>query len=389
MNAFEETFCESVDPMIKRGEIKEAFEVSKEVFRILNQVEMDGSGGEHGMIASCIASRWEEMILSADEQDREMMHQWFKKMSKNADDLTCGDYIKEVYENSFYDEKYLLQLLEEVKSRLDPWESAYELKYDLELYRKTLQRLDRDLDEYEKWLSLHEDLMIVLEIYLEQAEEEHDVDRQIEILYRLIEKSERIWNKNSYRRSLLKLYSEKNDRNKQKEILKELTFSQDRADAKEVRALRALCESKEWEDLREKILKKNPSLKPEFYFEEKLYGKLAKTLPDYPIDITDRYRKALLKDHSKEVLKRYIDHLYLLEKRSPCVTLYEEMKKYFLIIADLENGKKELDKLMKHWERKYPTRKALHRTINEVRKEKQFPVINTPEAIRLDHGDSE
>ena len=81
------------------------------------------------------------------------------------------------------------------------------------------------------------------------------------------------------------------------------------------------------------------------------------------------YFEKLKKDYPKQLLKRYMDHMYVLEQRPPCVPLYEEEKQTLQKILKIDGGKAQVLQLMKKWRDKYPTRKAMHRMFDEIEEE--------------------
>ena len=151
VQAFQEILTDSVEPMIERNETMQAFAVLKGAFHILNDVDMDGSGGEHSEIASSIEEYWDRVIHLASKEERTQMYQWFRAMEKRSGDLICGDSITSALENYFDDPEYLLPMLKDMRNKLRGDQADnYMLEYDLEKYKNLLIRSGSDLSEYEK-----------------------------------------------------------------------------------------------------------------------------------------------------------------------------------------------------------------------------------------------
>ena len=122
--------------MLFRGEYLTAFEILKETFRILNMVEMDGSSGEHGIIAMAIKDYMERAIRECDSSSRSAMYKWFRDNSYGQSGFDIDDIIDDIYETAFNEEEYLLQLLQETREKVNQYckDDGYYLKHFLWLY---------------------------------------------------------------------------------------------------------------------------------------------------------------------------------------------------------------------------------------------------------------
>lgn len=190
--AFSRSLEDLIVPLIDHQEYMIAFKALDQAFYVLNTVEMDGSSGEHTMIAHEIQRYLDQVIHLASEKERDEMHAWLEEMEQNSDHMICGDTITELLQNSFDDPKYITSLLEEVREQLnDPDLPKYSLKKLLPRYRDLLLRSGEVLTEYDEWLDQHADLEIVKEIRLEDAKNRNDIPTQIAILENLASEEKR------------------------------------------------------------------------------------------------------------------------------------------------------------------------------------------------------
>ena len=364
---FSECMENLIRPMIERGEYMIAFRSLAKAFDVLNEVDMDGSGGEHSDIASMIEGYWDEVIHGACEEERGRMHDWFVSKQDYYMDQICGDSIDYVLEHSFDDTKYLEPLLEEVRRNLEePDLNLYRERDLLEKYREYLCRIGENTEEYEKWLESHESHPAVMEIRLKQAEERKDTETAVRILEELCGKTEYDREKYGYRIRLLKLYEKSGQKEKEKQMLRYFLADQNDTSRERIGRYRDLCGKEEWDEFRDAYLEKHPSLKPEIYHEEKLYDRLLDCLSGQPVNVIDRYRDELKDAYPQELLAIYMGYLYTLERRHPNNSTYQEMRRYLLIAAAIDGGKKESVSLIREWIGRYPTRTAMQRMLSEV-----------------------
>lgn len=365
VDGFSRCLEDYVEPMMTRREYLNAFEALKQAFEVINNVEMDGSNGEYSMVEYSIEDYFKTIIESADENEKDVIHDWFSDLYVNQDEYILSDLIENIYENSFNDEKYLYALLDDVKERLDNDEEGYLLEHDLKLYRNILDRLGKDDSEYENWLRKHEDNVTVIRIRLDQAEQNDNVDEMIRILTRMCE-DDRFFRNDDYHRKLLKLYVRNNDSDKQKSILKAIVFEDRYSGLDDIYALKELCNEDEWIKYRNRIINKYEKLRLEIYFREEMYKELAESLKNYPIGETDKYAKYLENDYRELLLKRYIKYLLDLADRHPSRQLYDEQYKYCLIALKYDEKGKNIKQILDVWKLKYPNRKVMQEMIREL-----------------------
>ncbi|HCK87985.1 MAG TPA: hypothetical protein DHW39_04150 [Erysipelotrichaceae bacterium] len=370
VQAFQEILTDSVEPMIERNETMQAFAVLKGAFHILNDVDMDGSGGEHSEIASSIEEYWDRVIHLASKEERTQMYQWFRAMEKRSDDLICGDSITSALENYFDDPEYLLPMLKDMRNKLRGDQADnYMLEYDLEKYKNLLIRSGSDLSEYETWLENHNDLKSVKRILLKEAEGRGDSLQAIAILREMYEQEKIAGLKRSYLEQLLEKYRETGNTEKVKEALWKLLAQYRISSMAYVRELRSLCDSAEWKNARETILAVNESLKPDVYDDEEMYDSLMEYLMHQPVEMMDRYRMKLKDLYPDALSTYYAKYLDRISCRYGNLALYRTMRTYLNILAGIPGGISKANVLIDSWMERYPTRKAMQEMLREVKAE--------------------
>ena len=369
VRGFESCLDDMVQPLIDQQEYMIAFKALDKAFYVLNHVEMDGSGGEHGDIEDAIKDYWKQIISLASPEERDQMHAWFMDMYQNGRDLISKDAIEEVLENTFDGLKYVQPLLDNVRNQLnDPSTEHYKIRSLLEKYPILLKRCGKSRKEYEQWLKDHSNLEAVKEIRLKQAESKNDIPAVITILEDMAADAKTEWRRRELQKKLLRLYQKTGDAGKEKELLENLLLQQGVKSSEYLRRLRSFYNKKQWNLIREQYLSQHREMKPEIYLEEMLYDKLMDSLKEQDIQVIDHYRNEVTNRYPKELRALYLGYLYRLEKNHPCNSLYQEMKAYLLILSSIKGGKQETLKLIKQWKIEYPTRPAMQKMLDEVQK---------------------
>ena len=361
--ALTDTIAEVIEPMIRRRETLIAFHAVQSVFRLMEDVITDAPCDE---VFDAMEDAWTRIIEQAEETDRSVMYSWFSSMRSKADDLSGGYIIESVFYRSFQDDNHLELLLKETLNSLNnPDEIRIYGTSLLKKYRDILKRMGRPLDPYEKWMENHKDLEPVLSLRLEEAEERNDTGTALELLKKLYDYSEHIWDQRTYARRLLHKYEELQDPYGQKEWLHCL-FRLKEISPAELQSLRSLCIPSEWTAYRESYIADHPDRTPQILAEEGLYDRLADILPQFPIETVNVYRSLLQKNHSDCLVNIYAGHIKKLESRHPCKSLYAEMKNYLVILAEIPGGMTAVSSFLRTWQIKYPTRAAMQAMISET-----------------------
>lgn len=367
VEAFTECLTDNLEPMLDRGEYMTAFEVTKKAFAVLNHVEMDGSSGEHGMIASEIEGYWDRIVHMASEEEKDKIHSWFTGMQRISDTLICSDSIDTILERSFDDIKYLRPLLEKVKSELnDPEMTEWRLRILLDKYRDLLVRMGRDNRECETWLNEHEDNLPVKKIRLEEARRRGDTDAEITILEYLYSNTSEERTRYILLTDLLRAYEKNEDREHIKEILTVLVTKYTRNSEEYVQRLRPMYTPEEWVPVREQIIRNNPGIQIEIFHDEKLYDRLLKALAGCPMQTVEKYRKELQDHYPQELLEMYLLHLRRLSEQHASRPLYEEMQKYMYAAAEIPGGREPIKDLICEWLDRFATRRVMLEIMRKV-----------------------
>ena len=369
VSAFNRTLADTVQPLIDRGTYDTAFLALEKAFFVLNNVEMDGSSGEHMDIASEIAGYWDQIIHLVTPEERDKIHDWFENMEKESSNLICGDMITDILEKSFDDPKYIDPLLEDVRRKLsEPDLSDRMTRNLLEKLCDLLKRSGRDGAEFEAWLDAHKDNITVKKIRLDQAEKRNDFPAQIRILEDLIECDEMSWERTKYRKKLLAVYQATDDTDNEKETLRRLLFEDGSEDLMYLRRLRELTDPERWGKVREFYLSAHPRFKADIYAEEGQYGKLMDTLVKEDIKVIEQYHDLVKNRYPKELLGLYVIHLESLTQEHPSARVYSDMERYLLSAFQIKGSIMSLMRLISSWRQEYPTRIKMMEMLDKTEK---------------------
>lgn len=136
-DAFVEVLDSNIGSLIEEKKYMTAFYGLQKAFYLLNAVEMNGSFGEHSMIADRMEEYWKQIIPYADEEEKKLMYRWFDSMEDDERYLICSDTTVRILNDSFEDEKYR-------KARLEKLKRSIEQEKD-EIYRERKEEQYRQL----------------------------------------------------------------------------------------------------------------------------------------------------------------------------------------------------------------------------------------------------
>jgi len=367
-DAFKECLNVNLEPMLDSGEYMPVFEVLKEAFRILNQVEMDGSGGTYGNIALCMEDYWKRLISMASQSDRDKMYEWFTDMQSVGRYLICSESIDTILETCFNRDEYIERTLEIFRNKLnDDPESTGHLEILLEDFRHFLYENGLPLTEYEDWLSGHEDLKAVRKI---RKQEEQNRKADYGAIADLVLKNKNETDPKIRKLRLIMLadlYAKVNDTVHVKSALKRIITEYPDNTMDQVRRLHRLCTEDEWPEILELIIKNNPDLKYDILFEEKMYDRLMEELRDKSAETAEPYRKTLQNLYPEELLQMYIHHLERLSEKGTNKEINDEIDLYLRRTAEIPGGTEEVRKIVDEWMIRYPKRKKMQEMLIQFR----------------------
>ncbi|MBR2812705.1 MAG: SWIM zinc finger family protein [Solobacterium sp.] len=359
-----------VQPMIDKGVYWIAFLSLDRAAHVLENVEMDGSNGEHSDIAFEIEAYWNQAISKAPEDLQERMHQWFVENMPVYEGMMIKENIETLMENSFSNPRYLLPILDDVRNRLNnPDLPDYTASGLLKKYRELLEKTGDTTDEYEHWLQAHEDLPAVMELRLAQAEEAQDWASAERLIKALCLQETVRWKITEWKKKLLEICRKTGNTEQEKETLEDLLINQGEKDSSLLQRLRELSDPENWEVLRETYIRRYPDKGPQIYYEEKQYQKLVDVLKHHPFSVIQNYYPVLKKQCPEKLLKLYVAHLDELIMEHPCNSLYAKMKRCLLDTADIPGAEDTVDLIIAKWKIGYPTRKSMQAMLKEVQYE--------------------
>jgi len=364
-----DAFVRQMDDMIpfalQRGEKSAAFEMLKIAFEELNDVEMDGSNGEHSIIAMQIRKYLEEMLSLMNEEEKKAVFDWLLDIFRNQSDYNITDELFTLFDSVFYQREYGIKRLDAYFELLEASDRDYLYSFYLGEIRRLAYALDCP-ERYEEWMKAHEDMVEVMEIRYNEAKAAGDVFKEIDWLKRMLEKRDRNSNKTYLYQNLALAYQRAGLTQEEKLILEILLNERKYPERSEISRLKELSDEKEWTMLSDVILKRYPHYRNEFLYREKRYEELMNSIRDARIDEVDRYRETLMPLYTDAYLQIYrnrIDYIMTLYMGKYTV---EMLRKYLLYIAEYKEGREYLKRMIPLWISHYPGRRVMREMLTEL-----------------------
>ncbi|MBR4445944.1 MAG: hypothetical protein IKS37_08650 [Solobacterium sp.] len=357
---------ETMDPLLKAGNGEGAFMVMKKAFFVLEDVDLNEADEAGYELYWAMEDRFRHLRENASDTVRRELCAWISTLYDNREELVQADTIANLFLDGFADDAHKKVLYAEVLKQMDDAaERCCSLASLLEQYRSLLEEMKRDPKEYDDWLNAHEDEKEVLDIRLKEAEEAQDWQRARDILLKRYEQCAS-YEREETARHLSQVCRKTQDTEGAAHWLKETIRLSQSPNWQDLHDLKAICDPAEWETIRDDILHRFPYIKPQMYCEEGMYDELAASLEGCRISVADTYYSILKEARPAQLAKLYVRHLEQLQLRYPNKSLYEEMKKYVAMLAEIPGAKPLAEEFLQKWYIRYPTRKAMRTMIVEV-----------------------
>ena len=358
---------EAVGECLKHNDVSGAFEVCRTAFSAMEEADLSEAEEMQYELDDALEACLMQVLEKASESQIHSIRTWICAQYDRRDQICHTSVIEQVYEYGFHDPEHLSRLYREIQPLFTDPSREHEVSvYDLQRYRDILVRMGSGTEEYEAWLSSHEDLECVRRMRMYEAEEQEDWDAVYTLMKYQYDRCTAQSQKESYVYRLYELSRKRNDPEDTKHWLS--LYVQQKADPSEadVLTLRSLCTPAEWADIRTGLLERCVYLRTEICFLDGMYPELLENLRQCRISVTDRYAETLKEICPAELAQLYADHLRRLQDRYPNKALYEEMRKYLKILAGIPGGRKKAEEFMMDWLVRYPKRRAMQEMIREV-----------------------
>lgn len=143
-----------VAKLLHGGKTWEAFEITQEIYRLINELDVDDSNGGLYGIYHYLLEIWYDMISEATKKERLNILEWFLKQSIKEEDIFNEELMSDMVDpfigmDSKYDEK-VLKFINKILPKLEKDAKKFNSNYALEnwVHRK-LNLLSRGSNEFE------------------------------------------------------------------------------------------------------------------------------------------------------------------------------------------------------------------------------------------------
>ncbi len=370
---------ESVQALVDKECLMQAFELTNYVFHCVGNQDMDDSGGEISWIADTCYEFWKTILQKCNEKEKNQMFQWFQNHQQGYVVDYMEDYMADFVMNEFHDPEMLKQklkaldeLIVKAGSHTDCGQSYFaHYGYENNIIKRIqimreLGCSDGEIVEYrEKFRQFSAIRKLEIQDFLDKKQynsaiktlkESKELDREYPGLV------------SEYSKSLIDIYAKTGQKREYRSELEYQIFHCSQRDLQFIELLKAACGKEEWIQYREKILESNTawSIKYEFLESEGLYERLLCEIKNgNSIYVLDQYERTLKKRYPEAVRDAYIAFI---ERRAESVAdrkNYREIVKYLKKIAAYPGGKNKARDVAGKWRVVYKRRPAM---MDELRK---------------------
>ncbi len=379
--ALERILNDEVRVLIEKGHFMEAFEVTNYIFQDAGNRDIDGSNGEHTMIAESCYNVWKEILKGCDAAQQEQMHLWFRGHRTDFVVDFMEEYVDDFLANELRDKDILKERLELVKQqikRMDEKAKKKEKKESFYYYRygspiavcmDLMEKLEYPEEEIQQFRRRYRRFPDVRLMEIREYLRQEKYGKAIEVL-----KESREMDKENedltaeYSRRLIEIYEKTGDAVNYKEELLHQVLRCTQSNLVYIHKLREVCEEQKWEDYRERLLDsgKLGHIRFEFLKEERMYERLLEEVKTADsVFYLDIYEKELRKYFPDELRDMYADYVRAQAERAGNRNAYKGLMGYLKKLKKYPAGKQEAEKIAEEWRNKYKRRSAM---MDELRK---------------------
>ena len=374
VRALENFLDNEVRVLIRKRYFMEAFELTNYVFQDVGTRDIDGSDGEHGLIAESCYGVWKKILESCDAQQREQIRLWFRGHRTNFVVDFMEEYIEDFLINELRDEDILneklgreIQRLREIEKRVKKGAMGYSYYHGygspiltcMDLMEK-LEYPKEKIDEFRKQYRRFPDVRLA---EIQEYVQEKNYGKAIEVL----KESREMDNDNGkltaeYSHRLIEIYERTGDMDSYKEELLYQVFRYTQSNLVYIHKLREICEKQEWENYREKLLEcENLGyIRFELLKEEKMYGRLLEEIRAVDsVSCLDRYEKELGKYFPDKVRDVYADYVRMQAERVANRNAYRDLMRYLKKLKKYPAGEQTAERIAQEWRSLYKRRPAM------------------------------
>lgn len=374
-----EFLFDNVKPLINRGKLEEAFELTCYVFLTIGNAEVDDDGDIAIGAGEC-CEFWKEIVQKASDAQQERIYDWFSNHIGNGSVYDyMEDYLEDLRMTGFHSKRLLSRRLEELdeiiskeveeyRNNRDGW-ITYRLIKNLDNRIETMVELEVPRAEVLSYMEKYTFLPKILIRYAETVYEARDPDYAIGLLQKgKIRDADNSSAVSVYSRKLIEFYASQDMKS---ELIEELSFQVMHCYQKElnyINRLKGAISEEKWQIIREDILEAETcdTVRLDLMREEKLFDRLMKEIVRTgSISTLERYEKDLRSGYSCEIRDMYAGYV------RNAVENTSNRKQYRYLVTDLrkirryDGGKELAASIAASWKQEYKRRPAL---MDELRK---------------------
>ncbi|MBE7726293.1 MAG: hypothetical protein E7244_18355 [Enterocloster citroniae] len=380
ISEMESFLYDKVQAVIEKGCYMQAFELTNQVFATIGNQDMDDSAGGTDMVADACYKIWQQILEKCGEQDKNKMRSWFEKHQADGTVIDYMEgYIGDFLMNEFHDRELLQKKMEELDQQIEKRGESTDCGKCYSSYRgfennilkrlqimKVLGASEEEIGQYRKKNRRFAAVrMLEIEEFI-QAGKNRDAVRVLMESKELDRKSP-VWVK-EYSQKLIELYKQMHmDKEYKEELLFQVFFCVQDSLA-HIAKLKEVCEPKEWEQNRERLLEcpSGQSIKLPLLVSEKMFERLLdEVISSGSIYMMDQYEKVLKKAYPDRMMAAYAAYVKGQAEIVSDRRRYKELMAYLKKIASYPQGRETAGEIAREWRMLYKRRTAM---MDELRK---------------------
>lgn len=357
--------CDDAETMIKKGCLREAFELTGYVILKMSEAGVDDSDGGQGEIGLKCQEMWERILEQADADTEHAMFDWFLSHLNGTVIGYMKEYIEEFVMGHFSEEAYLNIKLEfsEKRARQEGESSDYAGEKWAMVHIRLMEETGAGEGNIRQYCREHWKYSAVRQYYVSMCMEKKDYEEAAGALKECLRIDEsKPGLVRTFAKMLKTVYRDGGKKEEYKKQLWELVTKLAQGDVEEFRELKGLYTEEEWESVREKVFAAmSPYARIEIlYREEGLYDRLLERvmsadglykLEEYEDDLKDIY--------PEEILQKYTDELSKMARRTADRKRYQEWVALLRKMRKIEGGEEQVERLVGRWKKEYANRPAM------------------------------
>lgn len=372
----EDIIDEDVRRMIDNGSYLSAFEIMNYIFVLMDDVDMDDSGGGTGMLADRIYQLWLELLAKVNVEEKKKMFDWFTSHLDGSVIDYLEEYIEQILMGEFDEEEYAQAKLDFIEGMIarseckdSEWSRDYAVGKWSVRYLELLKGKNVSDEQIKEICKKYWNNSTVRRYYIDICMKNKEYDHVLQVL------DECILLDKQYR-GLISEYSEKKkeiyllqgNKSAYIEQLWQLVLEHEAGDLDLYRELKKQYTVAEWLVKREEIFKKLPAYAhvERLYKEEKLYDRLLAYVLNSPgIYALQEYEKVLKKEYPEQILDKYKDEVNKMAVHTSDRKHYAYLVSLLQKMQRMKGGVKLVEQIAAEWQVKYKNRPAM---MDELRK---------------------